>query len=79
MPNANGPVYDVVLANILAGTLIEMVEPITGALARGGKLFLSGVLVDQEPAVREAYLKRGLMHRGTATKNGWVRIDLEKP
>lgn len=78
MPEADGPVYDVVLANILAGTLIELQSSIHGAVAPGGLLCLSGVLEDQEPAVREAYVKRGLIHRGTARKNGWVRIDLQR-
>jgi ribosomal protein L11 methyltransferase len=75
-PDKDGAVYDVVVANILAGTLIELAAPITSAVAQGGRLFLSGVLVDQERAVREAYVARGLTHTGTSTQNGWVRIDL---
>jgi ribosomal protein L11 methylase PrmA len=50
-----------------------------GACAPGGRLCLSGVLVDQEPAVRAAYQRAGAVmgvtHVGTAEKNGWVRID----
>ncbi len=78
-PNADGPVHDVVMANILAGTLLELRDAIVAALAPGGRLFLSGVLVDQERAVREGYLAAGLVHVRTATKNGWVRIDLSRP
>lgn len=79
MPDVDGPVHDVVIANILAGTLLELVAPIVGALAPGGRLFLSGILVDQERAVREGYVAHGLRHDGTATKNGWVRIDFTRP
>lgn len=76
MPNAHGAVHDTVVANILAGTLIEIADVIIGALARPGRLYLSGILVEQERAVRDAFVQRGLVHDGTATKNGWVRIDL---
>lgn len=79
MPDADGPVHDVVIANILAGTLLELRDHVVGALAPGGRLFLSGILVDQERAVREGYVAAGLVHDGTASKNGWVRIDLSRP
>jgi ribosomal protein L11 methyltransferase len=78
-PDADGAVHDVVVANILAGTLIELVRPIVGAVGRGGALWLSGVLAEQERAVVEAYVGAGLVHEGTARKNDWVRIDLKKP
>lgn len=78
MPDRDGPVYDVVVANILAGTLIELCDVITRAVAPRGALFLSGVLEEQEPAVRAAFEKRGLVHTGTDRKNGWVRIDFVK-
>ena len=76
-PDADGPV-DTVIANILAGTLIELADMIVSAVAPSGRLFVSGVLVDQERAVRDAYVARGLTHTNTATKNGWVRIDFTR-
>jgi ribosomal protein L11 methyltransferase len=78
-PDHDGPVHDVVVANILAGTLIELVKPIVGAVAPGGELWLSGVLAEQERAVLDAYVAAGMVHVGTARKNDWVRIDLIKP
>jgi ribosomal protein L11 methyltransferase len=78
-PDHDGAVYDVVVANILAGTLIELVRPIVGAVAPGGELWLSGILAEQERAVLDAYLAAGLVHVGTARKNDWVRIDLRRP
>src|SRR5581483_8968333 len=70
-PDVDGAAYDCVVANILAGTLIELVDPIVSSVKPGGALFLSGVLVEQEPAVRASYVAKGLVHKGTATKNGW--------
>ena len=46
---------DVLVANILAGTLLELREPISLALRPGGLLALSGVLEEQREQVAEAY------------------------
>jgi ribosomal protein L11 methyltransferase len=75
-PDRDGPVYDAVVANILAGTLIELVDSVVGAVARGGRLWLSGILAEQAPAVVDVYVRAGMQHLATVTKGEWVRIDL---
>ncbi len=52
---APGKPADLVLANILASTLIELREPLTQLVRRGGDLLLSGILADQTEAVAAAY------------------------
>lgn len=47
--------FDVVVANILAGPLIELAEKITAMLAKSGNLALSGVLFGQVADVMAAY------------------------
>lgn len=47
--------FDVVVANILAGPLVQFAESITSTLARQGMLALSGVLCEQAAAVMAAY------------------------
>ena len=47
--------FDVVVANILAGPLVEFAESITSTLASHGMLALSGVLCEQAQDVMEAY------------------------
>ena len=47
--------FDIVVANILAGPLVELAESITTRLSSGGKLALSGILSEQVDAVLEAY------------------------
>ncbi len=49
-----GP-FDVVVANILAGPLVQFAASITSLLARGGILALSGVLCEQADEVTRAY------------------------
>ena len=47
--------FDVIVANILAGPLVQFADSITSLLARGGMLALSGVLCEQADEVMQAY------------------------
>jgi len=50
----SGP-FDLVVANVTAGVLVELATEVSGHLRPGGHLVLSGLLVDQRAAVLEAY------------------------
>jgi ribosomal protein L11 methyltransferase len=52
--------FDVVVANILANTLVELAPSLAAKLAPGGVVLLSGILLPQEEEVRAAYLAQGL-------------------
>jgi len=68
---------DIVLANILAGPLIELAPLLTGALRPAGELVLSGILAEQADEVASAY--RGAMADITlANDDGWIRIQARK-
>ena len=47
--------FDIVVANILAGPLVQFAESVTSTVSGGGMLALSGVLCEQAPAVMAAY------------------------
>lgn len=65
---------DVVLANIVAGTLIELRARLADIVRPGGRAVLAGLLVGQEAAVAEAY--RTWFHIGAAARrDGWIRIE----
>ena len=68
--------FDVIIANILAGPLIDMAADIAGALSAGGKLVLSGLLVTQEKEVLDAYKARGLVLGGRIEKEDWLALTL---
>ena len=55
--------FDLLVANILAGPLIELADDFTTALAPGGTLMLAGLLDSQADAVARAYEDRGLIVR----------------
>lgn len=65
--------FDVVVANILSGPLIEMAPDILAHVASGGSLILSGILADkQSDAVANAYAKRGLGRPQRFVEGEWV-------
>lgn len=70
-----GP-FDLVVANILANTLVELAP----ALVRltGDRLVLAGVLAHQEAEVRRAFTARGVVDDGGAREGDWVRLDFRR-
>ena len=68
----------VVVANILAGPLVELSASIAGRVAPGGRLALSGILAEQTERVLDAYRAR-LRPVGEAAREDWVRLDFERP
>lgn len=77
-PDHWGAAFDLVIANILAPTLIELAAPITGAVKSGGTLMLSGILSPQAATVVTAYAQAGMRHVGTQTQGEWVRLDFSR-
>jgi len=70
--------YDIVIANILAGTLIEHVSFICRTLKPGGMLALSGVLSEQVDEVRNVFQKY-IELEPPAIKDNWARLTGTKP
>lgn len=68
---------DVVLANILAGPLIELCPVLTGSLKKGGHIVLSGVLEEQAESVLQAYHQECIELKAEA-REGWSRLVLAK-
>jgi ribosomal protein L11 methyltransferase len=64
---------DVLLANILAGPLVELAPRFAGAVRSGGRLALSGLLLEQAETVTAAY-RPWFDIATTATRDGWVLI-----
>ena len=66
--------FDLVLANILAGPLVQLAPTISQHVRQGGHLVLSGILAEQAEEVRAAYQADFILDP-TAEKDGWVRIS----
>ena len=65
---------DYVLANILSGPLLELRKTITGFCKPGGKLVLSGILAEQNPAIEAAY-SQDFFLEPSATEGEWARVS----
>ncbi|MEL6287374.1 MAG: 50S ribosomal protein L11 methyltransferase [Pseudomonadota bacterium] len=72
-----GP-YDLIIANILAGPLIEMAPSIVGALAQTtrARIILSGLLTHQSAAVGDAYRAAGAAILAEDEREGWATLTL---
>ncbi len=65
--------FDVVLANILAGTLADQAESISGYVKSGGHIALSGILPAQIDEVAAAYCPWVKFEPATVV-DGWARL-----
>ncbi len=65
--------FDVVVANILAGPLVELAPDLSAKVSGGGMIALSGILEEQADAVRTAY--EPWIELGTpVVDDGWVLL-----
>jgi ribosomal protein L11 methyltransferase len=74
---ARGP-YDVLIANILAGPLIELAPDFARAMLPGAHLLLAGLLEGQEAQVRRAYRLAGFRMAARLQHGEWPVLWLRK-
>jgi ribosomal protein L11 methyltransferase len=74
--SVRGGPFDVVVANVTAGVLVELATEVSGHLRPGGHLVLSGLLVDQRAAVLEAYPALRLLAEDTDGE--WAGLVLSR-
>jgi ribosomal protein L11 methyltransferase len=68
--------FDLIVANILSGPLIEMAASICAALSPTGSLILSGLLISQKPEVTAAYEKQGWTVEKSIDVGEWCALRL---
>jgi len=70
--------YDLIIANILAGPLIDLAPSVSEALGAGGRLILAGLLEGQAEGVAAAYRRHGLMLTGRVATGEWPTLVMRK-
>jgi ribosomal protein L11 methyltransferase len=70
--------FDLVIANILAGPLIDLAPSVAKAIAPGGRLILAGLLDHQAAAVAAAYRRQGMMLTGRIDRGEWPTLVMRK-
>lgn len=70
--------YDLLIANILAGPLIDLAPDFAAAVFERGHIVLSGLLVTQEAAVLAAYRKAGFRLQARLHRGDWAVLWLRQ-
>ncbi|HEX2793940.1 MAG TPA: 50S ribosomal protein L11 methyltransferase [Croceicoccus sp.] len=70
--------YDLLIANILAGPLVELAPDFGRAVLPGGHLLLAGLLTTQEMAVRRACFRAGFRLARRMTNGDWSILWLRR-
>jgi ribosomal protein L11 methyltransferase len=74
LPSDAGP-FDVVLANLIASLLVQLAPLLAGELRTGGRLLASGIFIDREAAVVEAFNAAGLESAARLQEVDWVALE----
>jgi len=71
--------FDLIMSNIFAQPLCEMAPDLNSHLKPGGWVILSGLLLEQEEAVRNAHLAQGLTLENVLHIGEWSILTLRRP
>jgi ribosomal protein L11 methyltransferase len=69
--------FDLIAANILAPTLVELADDLRRVLAPGGRLVISGILADRHEHVLAALAPLRVV--ATSTLDAWACVELVSP
>jgi len=70
--------FNVITANLVSFTLIQIAPDIASRLSVGGQAILSGILHEQEDEVIQAMVKEGLSLTGIIKGEKWVTLTVKK-
>lgn len=70
---------DLVFANILAGPLTQLAEPMVRHLNSGAHVILSGLLPHQRARLVARYRSQGLLLQEALIHDGWLTLLMRKP
>jgi len=77
IPSDEGP-FDTVLANLIAGVLVQHAATLADELVPGGTLIASGIFIDREPEVRDALEPAGFRIIRRYHETDWVAMVAER-
>ena len=71
--------FDLIIANILAGPLIELAPQMRENAAPGARIILSGILDHQANRVAAAYRSQGFIKKSAAFRGEWATLQFVAP
>lgn len=75
LPLAEPREFDLVLANLVAGVLLELAIELREVVRPGGRLLASGIFVDREGEVASAFESAGLHVVRRSSEGDWVALE----
>lgn len=73
-----GAPYDLIVANILAGPLVDLAPGMGKIAEKGAAIVLSGLLETQAARVQAAYARQHMVQRHRLIRGDWATLVLEK-
>ncbi len=70
---------DLIVANIIASVVIDILPDVVERLKPGGRFLASGIILEKKDAVAEAMTQAWLLPVGVREQDGWVAILAMKP
>lgn len=79
LPLAEPREFDLVVANVIAGVLIDLAQDLAATVRPGGgRLLASGIFNEREAEVRRAFVSAGLMIVGSRSEGDWVALEAQR-
>ncbi len=78
LPLAESGQYDLVVANLVAGILVDLAEELVAVVRADGRLLLGGIFVDRDEEVARAFESAGARVVGRRRERDWVTLDLAR-
>jgi len=70
---------DLIVANIIASVIIDILPDVVARLKPGGRFLASGIIAEKKEAVSEAMTEAWLLPVGVHEQDGWVALLAMKP
>lgn len=74
-----GRQFQLILANIIAGVLIDLAPNFYAVMGQSAELLASGIIEDRAEGVREAFLEAGLVLTEQKQEGDWWLIGVRRP
>lgn len=70
-----GP-FDLIVANILSGPLVELSADLSDSVRKGGRLILSGLLQTEDQEIADSFERAGFEVSARLGRNDWLTLEL---
>lgn len=70
--------FDIILANIIRNTILELLDPMLVKLSRNGKILFSGLLISDREVIESALVTRDFTVISVIQENDWIGMIAQR-